>query len=60
VLVHGCERSQIQPFGDLLIAGAVAPLFEEPGQEIEELFLPFGESHANMIGEEKGNRKRKI
>ena len=57
VLVHRRQRSQVQPFGDLLIAGAIAALFEKARKEVEKLLLPFGKCHMNIVGEEKGNFK---
>ena len=57
VLMHRGERRKIQPLGDFLITGAVAPFFEKSGQEVEKLFLTFGKCHKDIIGEEKVNYK---
>ena len=59
VLVHRGQRGQTQPVGDLFIARAVAILFQEPREEIQEFLLAFGESHGLILGEQKGNVKRK-
>jgi hypothetical protein len=42
------------------VARAVAVLLDEVRDEIEYLFLPLGESHGPIVGEEKGKVKRSL
>ena len=57
VLVNRGERSQLQALRQFLVAGAVAVLFHEIRDEVENLFLPLGKSHRSIVGEEKENVK---
>ena len=59
VLMHGRQGSEIEPFRDFFIAGAVPALLQKPGEKVEKLFLPFGECHNLIMGEEKENFKCK-
>src|SRR6476619_5992958 len=60
MLVHRGQRRQTQAVGDLFIARAVAVLFQEAGEEIQEFLLAFGESHGPILGEQKGNVNRYV
>src|ERR1051325_4737614 len=57
MLVHRRQRRQAQAVSDFFIARAVAILFQEAGEEIQEFLLAFGESHGVILGEQKGNVK---
>src|ERR1700733_3093303 len=57
VFVHRSKRSQTQPVGDLFVARAVAILFQEAREKIQEFLLAFGESHGLILGEQKGKSK---
>jgi hypothetical protein len=60
MLVHCGERSELQPLSHFLVARAVAVFFDEIGGEIQDLFLPLGQCHEDIVGEQKGKVKRVV
>jgi hypothetical protein len=57
VLVYRGKRRQTQAVRDLFLALAIAILLEEAREKIQEFLLAFGESHAAILGEQKGKCK---
>jgi len=51
VLVHGGEGAEAQSAGDLLVGRGVAVLLGEAGQEVDDLFLPPRDCHADDCSE---------
>ncbi len=51
VFVHGGERAEAQTAGDLLVGGGVAVLLGEAGEEVDDLFLPSRDCHADDCSE---------
>jgi hypothetical protein len=57
VLVNGCERRELEPLGQFLIAGTVAIVFNEIRDEVEHFLLPLGQSHDTIVRRTKGEVK---
>jgi hypothetical protein len=53
VFVNRGEGGQLQPVGQFFVTRAVPVLLDKVRDEVEDLFLPFGESHGLIVGEEK-------
>ena len=51
VLVDGGERAEAQAAGDLLVGRGVAVLLGEAGEEVDDLFLPPRDCHADDCSE---------
>ena len=51
VFVHGGERAKTQAAGDLLIGGGVTILLSKAGEEVDDLFLPTCNCHADDCSE---------
>ena len=57
VFVNRRERGKIESMRQFFVTGAIAVLLDEVRDEVEDFFLPLGESHAMIVGEEKGKRQ---
>ena len=51
VFVHGGERTEAQTAGNLLVGGGVAVFLGKAGEEVQHLFLPSRDCHADDCSE---------
>src|ERR1700677_1345723 len=53
VFMHGGERAETEATGDLLVGRGVAILLGEAGQEVDDLFLPTCNCHAEIVANKR-------